>query len=145
VIEVLQELDRNRNRESMRESESQHWVYRNRTWVQVPTQSLVQGDIISVNGGSTALESDDPNAPGTIGRGHMAPADILLLRGAVSADESILTGESVPVQKESPGMDDNGHSNDEYDQAGLQGSAVGMLESNHGSATVGSLNGSVET
>lgn len=58
-------------------------VYRGRRWVHVSSQDLVPGDLISVT------RSDDS-----------LPCDVLLLRGTCVVDESLLTGESIPLIKE---------------------------------------------
>ncbi|CAH8494188.1 unnamed protein product [Heterobilharzia americana] len=60
-------------------------VYRQKKWTRVRTDQLIAGDIVSIS------ESDQK---------FCIPADLLLLRGSCIVDESMLTGESVPVSKD---------------------------------------------
>jgi H+-transporting ATPase len=57
-------------------------VLRDREWRLVPAEQLVPGDLISVQ------------------RGDVLPADGLIAEGSADADESVLTGESLPVSKQ---------------------------------------------
>eukprot|EP00276_Gloeochaete_wittrockiana_P023948 CAMPEP_0184365734 /NCGR_PEP_ID=MMETSP1089-20130417/150349_1 /TAXON_ID=38269 ORGANISM="Gloeochaete wittrockiana, Strain SAG46.84" /NCGR_SAMPLE_ID=MMETSP1089 /ASSEMBLY_ACC=CAM_ASM_000445 /LENGTH=1238 /DNA_ID=CAMNT_0026707081 /DNA_START=169 /DNA_END=3882 /DNA_ORIENTATION=- len=61
-------------------------VYRLGKWIKIPSTDLLPGDVVSIA----------RSASGTV-----CPADLLLVSGTVVADESLLTGESVPQWKES--------------------------------------------
>ncbi|GMF28131.1 unnamed protein product [Phytophthora lilii] len=63
-------------------------VFRSGSWVQISSDDLVPGDICSV---------------GHNDRNSVVPCDVLLLRGNCVVNESMLSGESVPLRKESIG------------------------------------------
>jgi H+-transporting ATPase len=61
-------------------------VKRDGAWQTMPAEQLVPGDLI------------------TIGRGDVIPADGVIVEGTADADESVLTGESLPVEKQLRGF-----------------------------------------
>ncbi|VDO74514.1 unnamed protein product [Schistosoma curassoni] len=82
---VQQQLKNLSEIRSMSEKPYNIYVYRQKKWVRVRTDQLIAGDIISIS------ENDQK---------FCIPADLLLLRGTCIVDESMLTGESVPVSKD---------------------------------------------
>ncbi len=58
------------------------WVERDGAWVQRPSRELVPGDLVRLEAGDRV------------------PADLGLLEGSPLVDESVLTGESLPAEKE---------------------------------------------
>ncbi|MDD1777063.1 MAG: plasma-membrane proton-efflux P-type ATPase [Candidatus Helarchaeota archaeon] len=56
-------------------------IKRNGTWIIIPAEEVVPGDVIRVR------------------LGDVVPADIAIKEGQVEADQSVLTGESLPVEK----------------------------------------------
>lgn len=61
-------------------------VYRSKKWVTITSLELLPGDIISITRGK------DPS--------HVVPCDLLILSGSAVVNEAMLTGESVPLMKE---------------------------------------------
>lgn len=59
----------------------QVWVERDGHWQQISSDLLVPGDLLRLEAGDRV------------------PADLLLLEGSPAVDESVLTGESLPVEK----------------------------------------------
>ena len=57
-------------------------VRRDHVWVDLPAADLVPGDIVQIS------------------LGDVVPADILLVNGSLLVDQSMLTGESIPVETE---------------------------------------------
>ncbi|KAF1788783.1 P-type ATPase, cytoplasmic domain N [Phytophthora cactorum] len=72
----------------MRRAPQQCLVFRQGRWTQVSSDDLVPGDICSV---------------GHNERDTIVPCDLLLLRGNCVVNESMLSGESVPLRKEAVG------------------------------------------
>ncbi|GIW34310.1 cation-transporting P-type ATPase [Meiothermus sp.] len=58
------------------------WVERDGAWVQRPSRELVPGDLVRLEAGDRV------------------PADVEVLEGSPLVDESVLTGESLPAEKE---------------------------------------------
>ncbi|BHF60922.1 hypothetical protein SprV_0100389200 [Sparganum proliferum] len=83
---VSQQLKNLREIRSMGAQPYRIYVYRNRKWGIISSEKIVAGDIVSI----TQSFSD-----------KLIPCDLLLLRGSCIVDESMLTGESIPVTKES--------------------------------------------
>lgn len=74
-------------------------VYRLRKWVRINSDELVPGDIVSVSR-NFGLQSVNAASSPANNQNFSLPCDILLLRGQCIVNESMLTGESVPVIKE---------------------------------------------
>ncbi|CAF0703841.1 unnamed protein product [Brachionus calyciflorus] len=78
-------------------------VYRLRKWVRINSDELVPGDIVSVSrnfGLNNTTSSTNNTLVNSNTQNYSLPCDILLLRGQCIVNESMLTGESVPVIKE---------------------------------------------
>ncbi|KAM3172670.1 hypothetical protein ACTXT7_014059 [Hymenolepis weldensis] len=82
---VMQQLKNLREIRSMSAQPYKINVYRNKKWTLLSSEQIVAGDIVSVT--QSVHEK-------------LIPCDLLLLRGTCIVDESMLTGESIPVTKE---------------------------------------------
>ena len=80
VLQRIMSLNKIR---SMRPKLGDIWVYRE-AWKRMPAEDLVPGDLCS-----------------PIGKNCIIPADLLLINGTCSIDESILTGEAIVLLKDS--------------------------------------------
>lgn len=77
-------------------------VYRMRRWTRINSDELLPGDICSVNRNLGKTGQIEQNSLlNTCNQTFSLPCDMLLLRGQCVINESMLTGESVPVIKES--------------------------------------------
>lgn len=70
----------------MRNPSLRVYVYRSKKWVAITSLELLPGDIVSIARGKDAS--------------HVVPCDLLILSGNAIVNESMLTGESVPLMKE---------------------------------------------
>ena len=70
-------------------------VYRGNRWEVRSSAELVPGDLISVCANSRSARRRGDDVEGT-----QCPCDVLLLTGSCIVNESLLTGESIPVLKE---------------------------------------------
>ncbi|EME28657.1 calcium-transporting P-type ATPase [Galdieria sulphuraria] len=92
MLLVFEATVANGRRKSLRELRGmknrpyQLYVYRCRKWQETASTKIVPGDIISVT------RSSEPDL--------VVPCDALVLNGSIVADESLLTGESIPVVKD---------------------------------------------
>ncbi|KAM7540919.1 hypothetical protein Aperf_G00000039450 [Anoplocephala perfoliata] len=82
---VMQQLKNLREIRSMGAQPYKIYVYRGKKWTMISSEQIVAGDILSVT--QSVHEK-------------LIPCDLLLLRGTCIVDESMLTGESIPVTKE---------------------------------------------
>ncbi|GLE00333.1 hypothetical protein PINS_up009061 [Pythium insidiosum] len=70
-----------------------------RKWIETMSHDLVPGDVCSISHKlPAAIHNDTDN-------GTIVPCDLLLLRGSCIVNESMLTGESVPLHKEAIAVD----------------------------------------
>jgi len=77
--------------------------YRNRKWVEIQTDKLLPGDVVSV-GEPPPLFSAKWRLTlhsARVGTETVVPADVLLINGACIVNEAMLSGESTPLLKES--------------------------------------------
>lgn len=84
-------------------------VYRMRRWTRVNSDELLPGDIVSVSRNfglqsaltqsSSASQTSMSSSQSSSSPSFVLPCDMLLLRGQCIVNESMLTGESVPVIK----------------------------------------------
>ncbi len=77
-------------------------VYRMRKWIRINSDELLPGDICSVhrNLGNAGQAVNSTNSLlNSCNQVFSLPCDMLLLRGQCVVNESMLTGESVPVLK----------------------------------------------
>jgi cation-transporting ATPase 13A1 len=92
-------------------------VYRMRKWVRINSDELLPGDICSVSrniGQSTETTGSSPSSTqSSSGQSFALPCDMILLRGQCIINESMLTGESVPVIKES--IETRNNTSDQFD------------------------------
>ena len=91
IFEGTVVISRFRNHRMLREimgNPGEVRVFRNGEWTRVLSDALLPGDLVSI-----VRDRSDPDA--------VVPCDVLLLSGSVVTNESILTGESTPQQKQS--------------------------------------------
>lgn len=101
---------------AMRRKPVRVYVLRGSKWSEVSSTELVPGDVVSVKLYSSAAKSQRSSSRGrnnsSRGRGEQsrtesnkktgtAPCDLLLLKGSCIVSEALLTGESIPLLKES--------------------------------------------
>ena len=112
---VIAQRQRNfRQLHAMRRKPVNVFTVRDGKWVKLSSLQLVPGDIVSVKAFSSSSQEDNKRRgarsrkrrqqarePETPGRAGAAPCDLLLLRGRCIVNEALLTGESIPLQKES--------------------------------------------
>lgn len=84
---VMQQLKNLREIRSMSAQPYKIYAYRSKRWTPISSEQIVAGDIVSV--AQSVHEK-------------LIPCDLLLLRGTCIVDESMLTGESIPVTKVRP-------------------------------------------
>ena len=77
---------------AMRIAPQQLWVHRNAKWTQIMSDEIYPGDIVLIE----RDKEKDKNK-----KKQNVPCDLLILSGSAVVNESILTGESQPLVKES--------------------------------------------
>eukprot|EP00941_MAST-03F_sp_MAST-3F-sp1_P005809 g5809.t1 len=77
----------------MRRSPKPIMAFRNGAWKVISSKEIVPSDVISIRKSRSHIGNTDEDS--------VCPCDVLLLRGSCIVNEALLTGESVPLQKES--------------------------------------------
>ncbi|KAJ0412216.1 hypothetical protein ATCC90586_005829 [Pythium insidiosum] len=102
VFECTVVLQRQRNMQTlqaMRRTPMRLFVWRSRKWTEIMSDELLPGDVCSIGHTvSKAAHSDTESVT-------VVPCDLLLLRGSCIVNESMLTGESVPLHKDALAVD----------------------------------------
>ncbi|KAJ0409499.1 hypothetical protein P43SY_002389 [Pythium insidiosum] len=102
VFECTVVLQRQRNMQTlqaMRRTPMRLFVWRSRKWTEIMSDELLPGDVCSI--GHTVSKA----AHGDTESVTVVPCDLLLLRGSCIVNESMLTGESVPLHKNALAVD----------------------------------------
>jgi cation-transporting ATPase 13A1 len=70
------------------------YVFRAKSWVNIMSDQLVPGDVVSLKSGKKTVRNYENEE-------NIVPCDVVLIRGKCVVNEAMLTGESVPQMKES--------------------------------------------
>ena len=81
------------------------WSRRSGSWAQLPCADLCVGDVVCVCVSYAADGAGDSEAE-EVAKGALLAADAIVVEGSAVVDESLLTGETMPIQKFAVGEDE---------------------------------------